>query len=546
MKRFIWFFGLASAFLVMGARPVSAATMSLLLDKNSVAIGDTFTATLRIDSDNVGVNAAQATVLFPKDLVEAVKIDVQDSVFDFWLEHPPQSNNTGQFLFIGGSTNGYNGHALYVWRTTFRVKGSGPIEIRLNDAAVSASDGSGTNILTGVRNAFLTSVPTSETWAALPPPTSTTAVLKPEHLLLPTPPVQIKRTAVSAQTVPAAPRLNVPLYPHPEGWSNVQEHFLVSWDLPSDVTDVATAYDQNPSTNPTGSEGLFDKKVFPSPTHGVQYVHVRFKNAKGWGETTHYRVPLDLFPPSPFTVAVEEGTTTDVPAPTILHHSVDADTRVEGYLIQVDDQPPIMTTQERFTLPLQTPGKHKIRVAAVDQAGNATEAFVELEIIPLPSPAFTEIRDELYVGEGAMDVGGIAGPSSTVVLILKTQAGEVIETKEAVADPFGNWATTFDRPLAKGSYVVEAVIRDARGATSFVVKSRVVNVRERPFLVLAGVAVGQSWFFSTVIFLLVIGFAAGWIAGSKRKQQRSRQTFIPQSGAAGLLNSAEKLKRRRK
>jgi len=81
----------------------------------------------------------------------------------------------------------------------------------------------------------------------------------------------------------------------------------VNWDLPNDVTAVATEVDQHPDAVPAKSEGLFDNKTFSPLEDGVWYLHVQFKNSIGWGPTLHYRIGIDTAPPLGFSVTSPSG-----------------------------------------------------------------------------------------------------------------------------------------------------------------------------------------------------------------------------------------------
>ena len=84
-----------------------AAILSLTADKTSVKIGDTFEVDIKIDTENVGINAAQATLQFPSNILSVTGINRANSVFSFWLQEPDYSNEKGQVTFIGGSTSGF-------------------------------------------------------------------------------------------------------------------------------------------------------------------------------------------------------------------------------------------------------------------------------------------------------------------------------------------------------------------------------------------------------------------------------------------------------
>jgi hypothetical protein len=126
------------AFLASFPAAAEAATMFLVPKTETVSIGDEWEVDLRIDSEDVGFNAAQAAIRFSKDLLEITKLDRSRSIFNIWLEDPIFSNEEGTISFIGGSTAGYSGKSLLVLKIIFKVKGTGVAEIIFSDGAVTA------------------------------------------------------------------------------------------------------------------------------------------------------------------------------------------------------------------------------------------------------------------------------------------------------------------------------------------------------------------------------------------------------------------------
>src|SRR3989344_5459939 len=219
-----------------------AAVLEIQVDKTSLRVGSTLTADVKVDSEGRGINAAQATVSFPADVLEVVRLSKDGSVFNFWLEEPSFSNERGTVTFLGGSSNGFSGASLQLLQIVFRAKGAGNAALTFTDDAVTASDGSGTNVLSTTRGVEVRSTATEE--------------------LVVVPPTQITREPAPSETAPAGSTLTVSLYPDPEKWYNRTANFLVRWPLHADVTDVATIVNRSPNTNPTVSEGLFDNKIF--------------------------------------------------------------------------------------------------------------------------------------------------------------------------------------------------------------------------------------------------------------------------------------------
>ncbi len=360
MKKYLQFLlGLAICFLSL--QSVSAATLYLSSDKEVLSIGETFEAVVKIDSEDASINACQVTLQFPKDILEAEKIGKTDSVFNFWLEEPAFSNDNGTVTFIGGSNFGSSGKSLKILTISFKVKGSGQIKLVFTDGAITASDGSGTNVLSTMLGLELTSA-------------AKTGVAKIEPKQIP-PPTQIMRQAETSQGLPAKPSVKVPLYPDSEKWYNSTANFIAQWDLPADVSDVDTGLDKNVSFSGQTSEGLFESKVFPAiKEDGVWYLHVRFENNVGWGQALNYRLAVDTAPPIGFEAISLEGESTDNPAPTLQFKTSDALSGLKEYQVQIGDGEAIKILAADFSgsfqLPLQSPGKRRIAVKAVDEADN--------------------------------------------------------------------------------------------------------------------------------------------------------------------------------
>ena len=348
---------------VLVAPRANAATMSLVTDTDTYHVGDTFALEVKIDTEGKSINGAQATLKFDPTLFEAVRTDKTDSIFGFWITEPTIA--LGQMNFVAASITGYNGKSLEAVRVVFKAKAVGTGDLSITDAAVTASNGTGDNVLTKTNNARLT---------------ATMSVGN----IVPALATQITRTAQIATGLPDEPVLSVPLYPDPAKWYNVASKFSASWSLPPDVAAVATIVDQDPNTTPTVGGGLFDSKSFWYLSDGVWYLHVRFKNNVGWGTTATYRIAIDTVPPTPFKLKVAEGLVTVNPAPHLSYASGDALSGLDHYTISVDAGSPTSTSEGTATLSPQLSGQHTVRVSAIDKAGNATEDSVVLHITEIP------------------------------------------------------------------------------------------------------------------------------------------------------------------
>ncbi len=368
-KKFIVLLAVFSAFSFSVAN--AATTLFLTSDTPQPVVGNTVNVTVDINSDQP-INAAQGTLYYPSDILQVEQVTHASSIFDIWLAEPTVNASTSQISFLGGSTNSFSGGSLPVFTVVFRVRGAGKGTVGFNSAEVIAGDGTGANIL---------SSSTDMSVMAVTPGATSTPVAAAQT---PPPPVQIKRPAAPAAKLPVAPVLSVGLYPDQSGWYNIIRNFLVQWQLPPDVSDVATALNQDPQFDPTVSEGLFDNKVFGALQEGIWYLHVRFKNSVGWGPTTHYRIGIDTTPPLPFIAKIKEGPVTEVSAPTVQFSTLAQPSGIAFYRILVDGTSVGISSSTSFVLPSLSFGLHQVSVQAVDDAGNLTESRLSVTISEPP------------------------------------------------------------------------------------------------------------------------------------------------------------------
>lgn len=486
--------------------PVSAATLELSTGATTFVIGDTFTVDVKVNTEDAAINAAQATITYPRDVLEVAKADRTGSVFDFWFDEPTFSNESGEVKFIGGATAGFSGKSLQAIKIEFHVKGAGKAEIGITDAAITADDGEGTNVLSTSKGLSITSI-TKQDATLIPPP-------------------KIKRPAVPTGKLPKKPDIFISLYPDSTAWHNVSTPFLVRWDLPGDITDVATALDKEPNFSPQKSEGLSDNKTFGALSDGIWYLHIRFKNDVGWGPVAHYRLAVDTAPPLAFTPSIGASTSTDNPTPTVTFGTVDQPSGVALYRVLVDGRMFATTTQESFLLPVQMPGKRMLMVEAVDVAGNVTRERFPIEILPIGAPKIIGLSRNVYIGEASFQANGIAIPKAEVTAVVRTVEGVQIFKQTIPTTAEGIWALETDVLFGKGTYVLEITARDGRGAMSYPVVSEPFEVKKKPLFTFAGIEVTETWFFVGVIGILIIGIAIGMYLESLKRAQRLRKTVI--------------------
>ncbi|MBI3260789.1 hypothetical protein HYZ64_00235 [Candidatus Berkelbacteria bacterium] len=335
-------------------------------------------------------------------------------------------------------------------------------------------------------------------------------------------PQKVTRVPVPSKILPAKPELRVPLYPDQNRWYNQAGEPAVIWNVPNDIKNVAVALDGNPNTVPSNLEPeLLTGKKFGVLKEGVWYVHVRFKNNVGFGDTAHYKIQLDTTPPLAFAITIDNPSS-DNPSPTIKFETQDSLSGIGEIHLFLKDFDVIKTTEKSYTMPPQPPGKRVVVVRIFDQAGNSTDSRLEFEIIPLPSPVIEFISKTVTHGEFIL-IAGKSLPSSFVDLFLITKDGKILLKQTAATDETGRWSHSIRDPVRVGTYHLTATARDRRGALSYPTDPVEVKVRAKPVLAIG--ALELTWPHIFIIVLLLFGSASGLGGAYYLARQRTLQAY---------------------
>lgn len=476
------------------AKSANAAVLYVAPSAKNIPIGQEFILDIKVNTESVSINAAQAMVRFPNSILTAIGVDKAGSAFNFWVEEPTISNESGTINFIGGTPNGVSGDAIQILRIKFKASGSGAADVTLAEATVTASDGKGTNVLSRLEGSR---AGIGGAQVALPPPVPGAPKIEA--------PKPVERVAVVANNLPNQPQLNAPLYPDSSRWYSHLGNLVVFWDIPDDVVTVATKLDHRPNTDPDVPEKeLLNGRDFGSLEEGIWYAHVQFKNNIGWGPIAHYKISLDRAAPLPFEVKIDNAIT-DNPSPELRFQTNDALSGLGEIAIFVDARDPIKisATSTALVLPPQPPGKHRIVVRVSDKAGNAVESDLNLEILPLPSPSVDFVTKSVSRGEIIFASG--KGLSGGFVDAKLNRNGAEIVTLSADVDNEGNWEISIGELLPVGRYNLTITARDNRQALSYPSDPMSIRVRSKTILSIGSLDLGV---FELVILGLLIVFSA--------------------------------------
>jgi len=350
----------AAFFGGLGYAHAQSATLYVSPASGTHSIGETFSVNVMTDSGTSDVNASEAALAFDSSVLRVQKISKDDSALNLWTQDPTFSNSGGTISFGGGSTASFSGKKI-IMTIVFEAKAAGIGNVSFSSGNMLASDGKGTDILSGTTGGSYTITEGAP------------AVEKKED-------TYEEATAYGGAS-PRAPEITSSTH-EKDKWSN-KTAGTFTWDVPNGITAVRLLFDEEPDSSPTVeySPPIAEREI-KDMEDGISYLHVALKNAAGWGESSHRKIMIDTAPPSEFTVAANErqgplGPEIVLSFPT----TTDELSGIDNYEISVDGGVPITVLPEEviegeYIMPPQDGGVHTAVIAAIDKAGNRTEANV--------------------------------------------------------------------------------------------------------------------------------------------------------------------------
>ena len=427
-----------------------AAVLFVSPASGTYAAGAKFTASFRVDSEGVSLNAAEAALSFESEKLEVVSVSKSGSMFSLWTQEPTFSNSSGSISFGGGIPSpGYNGSSGLLFSATLRMKAQGNAVLQYVSGLVLANDGSGTNILRTSRSAsYSTPAPKP---ATLPTPTP---------IALPNPP---SIPTISSPTHP----INFLEKPDASSWSN-NNNPEFNWKSDLDATSFSYTFDQNPSTIPdTVSEGSMVVKTYTDVEGGLWFFHARAQNAGGWSQVSHYEIHVDATPPEPFTVEIVEGRDVTTPAPHARFVTKDLMSGIAQYEVQLGKDSGRRISPEETSPSVAlgpfSPGTYAVRVTAYDRAGNHQEAFAEFTVRELESPVITAYTKTLGSDE-VIFLEGKAPPGGFVLVAIERPDGRESVSREIAVN--GDWLFLGKQYRAPGKWRITVQSKSKDGALS--------------------------------------------------------------------------------
>ncbi len=421
--------------LLFSSLSANAASIYITPDKATLGVNELSGATIYINSTNKSVNNVEGTITFDPSTTQIESIISNDSIISLWIEQPTFSNTTGKVTFNGGIPNpGYTGASGKIARIIFRTKKSGTGSFSFSSASVRANDGLGTDI-TETKN-------------------GATVAIGNQEVITPTVPSN-QNTAIASAKVPSRPIITSKEMPDENSWYNLKEATFI-WNVPQGVTGAQLLHGSFPNSIPQVIYNpAISKKTLPNITEGTWYLHVRFSNEQGWGETTHRKIKVDTT--DPYEINVVEETQNDGSI-TLKLSAKDKLSGIKSYKVEIEGQEPILVTNlekdysASAILPTLKAGTNPIKVATYDFAGNTIEKTIEVSVkeAEIKAPVITVDKININSDE-TLEVKGTSDYPLETVLVWTQVENKEPEMTTVTTDSNGSFNFTF---IPKGEGIV--------------------------------------------------------------------------------------------
>jgi len=270
-----------------------------------------------LNSEGFAINNVEASIQYPRDLIDVMSISKSGSVFSLWVEEPSFSNASGLINLNGGSPSpGFTGSQGLVVTFLVKAKKAGTANITFSSAAARADDGLGTDVL----NTQI--VKTLTIGAATPTP-------------VPTPKPTTETPAPAPTKAPNTLQITSSSHPNQDSWFK-DNTMIFKWNVPAGVTSVQTTVDTTNSNTPhvTYTPPISTKTV-ENAKDGVWYFKVRARAGGVWGPISSYIARIDSVDPELKNVSFNYDNTSKIL--TINAAANDATSGLDHYDVIIND-----------------------------------------------------------------------------------------------------------------------------------------------------------------------------------------------------------------
>ena len=158
-------FGLHFCLLIIGvlSLPYSVLASNVYIDTGhpDFFVGDTIMFSVRVDSENKNINAAEGSVIldYLTESVSLIDINTAGAKFSLWPQKPLPSENNTSISFVGGSPGGFNSKDAVIFNLVLKLQKVGQITLSPDNFSVYLNDGQGTKDEISVKNLVIDVLP---------------------------------------------------------------------------------------------------------------------------------------------------------------------------------------------------------------------------------------------------------------------------------------------------------------------------------------------------------------------------------------------------
>ncbi len=332
------------------AQSLSHVVISFSPRTGSFVQGSTFQVPILLDTKGKSINGIEIRISFDRNKLAIIDPSSGVSIIGVWLNPPVYDNTRGTASYVGVVPNGITTDSGLIGMITFQAKATGAAVISIESGSkILLNDGAGT-------------------------PTTVDTV-RAEYNILPKAPEGV--TVYSAT------------HPVEDNWYNNNSPVL-SWQRDLGVSGFSYEVDNKPNTIPDNTADSDETTTsFESLSDGLWYFHIKANKAGVWGTTGHFLLRIDTVPPAKFKPQVNFLIAAIISSERSLvsFFTTDNLSGIDHYEVGIIDkmqpatQSPIFVQAESpFQVPLNAGGKLEVIVRAMDKAGNARDASIDVRL----------------------------------------------------------------------------------------------------------------------------------------------------------------------
>lgn len=380
-RMIIWFnVGLIFLFSISLAESVKAegASLSIYPQSGSFTVGNTFDASVFLNTGGANVNAVRVDLKFDPEKLQVVTPAKGISAVGVWVFPPSFSNTKGEISLQGGfSEKGINTSEGLISVIVFEAISPGETKVNFLDSSqVLVGKEEGINILTSVNRGV--------------------------YEILPAPPKGPKIFSESHPDQNKWYKNNSPVF----GWEKIEKAAGYSYKLDDDP------FGEPDNIIDTDSTSISFEEV----EEGILYFHLKAKKEKVWGGTSHFRVMIDTAPPLSFKPYSEPFSLTAGDYLLIYFASSDLLAGIDHYEVRIADltDPEHITfsgwtrQDSPFRISTQNKGIFSVIIRAFDRAGNFQEEKIQVRVFSPP----------LVLVEGGVQIKGFFFPRWSFYILM--------------------------------------------------------------------------------------------------------------------------------